>query len=171
MQRDRSGCCLTTTFGIGAEGWQELEFHRDQVAQNAGPGFSIISRSPLPPHRWHFRSRFNGRITTISGARLAFSAKRSRFFSGKRSRNPMGPVRRLDRRVPAPAEACFMDLVEVAPARPSCRRRPELSFYARIWSGLHEVVYFSSPSQPFSRPASSFRLMSPNVGPALGRRE
>jgi hypothetical protein len=52
--------------------------HRDH--RHAGPGFSIISRSPLPPHLWHFHSLFNGRITTGSGARLASSAKRSRFF-------------------------------------------------------------------------------------------
>src|SRR6266481_678736 len=35
----------------------------------------------------------------------------------------------------------FMDLVEVAAARLSCRRRPQLSFCARIWSELHEAVY------------------------------
>lgn len=54
---------------------------RPTQPRHAGPGFSIINRSPLPPHRWHFHSLFSGRITTRSGARLAFSAKRSRFFS------------------------------------------------------------------------------------------
>src|SRR3979490_428067 len=34
----------------------------------------------------------------------------------------------------------FMDLVEVATARLSCRRRPALFFYARTWSELHEAV-------------------------------
>src|SRR3977135_2529776 len=32
----------------------------------------------------------------------------------------------------------FMDLVEVATARLSCRRRPGLSFYALAWSERHE---------------------------------
>lgn len=35
----------------------------------------------MPPQRWHVHSVFNGWTTTSSGARLAFSARRSRFFS------------------------------------------------------------------------------------------
>lgn len=41
----------------------------------------MTSKSPVPPHRWHIHSVFNGWITTSSGARSAFSARRSRFFS------------------------------------------------------------------------------------------
>jgi hypothetical protein len=53
---------------------------RPMQRRHAGPAVSIINRSPVPPHRWHIHSAF-GWTTTSSGARLAFSAKRSRFFS------------------------------------------------------------------------------------------
>jgi hypothetical protein len=44
---------------------------RPTQARHAGPGFSIISRSPLPLYLWHFHSLFNGRITTstLQGSR------------------------------------------------------------------------------------------------------
>jgi hypothetical protein len=54
---------------------------RPTQRRHAGPGVSIIRRSPVPPHRWHVHSLFNGWTTTSSGARLSFSARRSRFVS------------------------------------------------------------------------------------------
>jgi hypothetical protein len=61
-------------------GAEKLEIGETDTLQARRPGFSIMRRSPVPPQRWHVHVVFNGWITTSSGARLAFSAKRSRFF-------------------------------------------------------------------------------------------
>jgi hypothetical protein len=75
--------------------------HRRQT----GPGFSIIRKSPLLPQRWHAHSLFSGSTTTSSGARLACSIRRSRFFSGSFGETQWGAISRFDRRLSASTES------------------------------------------------------------------
>jgi hypothetical protein len=49
--------------------------------RHAGPGLSMMRRSPVPLQQWHFQVSFSGWITRSSGARLALSTKRSRLLS------------------------------------------------------------------------------------------
>src|SRR5260370_21292601 len=74
----------------------------------------------------------------------------------------------IGERVPIVPAHRFMALVEVATARLSCRRRPELSFYARTWSELHEAGYSALQPKLFLRLAPCFRLSSPKGWAAFG---
>ena len=133
------------------------QFHRCRRARQVGLHSALEAVDLAPPPLFHRPGvKPPDPDEDIDGAHITLGGERR--------------VRSLDdtigERVPVHR---FMDLVEIAAARLSCRCQPELSFYARVRAAQGGLLFF--PPQPFSRPASSFRLTSPNVGPALGRRE
>lgn len=60
---------------------QELKIIETDASQANGAGIFHHQEITAAAQRWHVQSLFNGWITTSSGARLASSIRRSRFFS------------------------------------------------------------------------------------------
>jgi hypothetical protein len=72
--------------------------------RHAGPGFSMTSRPPVPPHRWHVHSWLSGWITTSSGGTARLLRQTLALAPGQLGRYPMGSVEPFDRRVAASTE-------------------------------------------------------------------
>src|SRR5882724_12370087 len=133
---------LRSTRDIGRRAFGKVSFPRPGPEQLQGfryarlvglhSALEAVDLTPPPPfHRPDVKPPDPDE--DIDGAHIA--------LGGERRVHGLGDT--IGERVPILPAHRFMDLVEVATARLSCRRRPELSFYARTWSELHEVVYSS----------------------------
>src|SRR5882724_12213412 len=130
---------LRSTRDIGRRAFGKVSFPRPGPEQLQGFRYarlvglhSALDAVDLPPPPLFHRPDVKppDPDEDIDGAHITLGGERS--------------VRRLDdtirERVPILPAHRFMDLVEVAAAHLSCRRRPKWSFCTRTWSEQHEVI-------------------------------
>ena len=136
----------------GITGRQEDEMPRSAQSRHSGPGSSMNSRSPVPPHDVHVHSLI-GEITTRSGGRLC----RSIVALGQVWRHPVCAVRALDGGIPADTEpqlaavASAGDVlglrrVEPPVLRPALERRQRSCDLARVRPARRSRATRSGPA-------------------------